>query len=162
MNRMIRTLLSIIILLCAVPSCDGHVDPGNNTKQREPFIMQWSAENGRYLSLEGPSRILPAEEIPYNLRIKNPTRSNWTGKFCLLLLHQQNAVERLLDGEFSIKPFSGEDIVLKAQMPENMREDAYGLALVIPGSMASVTTIRIGKSMDARVASWPTPHCMDE
>jgi hypothetical protein len=138
------------------------VDPGNNTKQREPFFIQWSVENGRYLSLEGPSRVLPAEEIPYNLRIKNPTRSNWNGKFCFLLLSQQNEVERLLDGEFSIKPFSGEDIVLKAQMPGDLREEAYGLAFVIPGSMAPVTTIQIGNSMDARDGSWPEPHCMDE
>ncbi len=162
MNRILRLLLAVIILLYGGTSCNRNANRGGNTKQREPFYLQWWVDNGSYLSLEGPTRVLPGEEVPFILRMNNSAQVNWDGKYCLLLLNQSDTENQLLDGKFSLKPGEGQEVVLNAKIPSELVEDAYGLALVIPGSMASVTTVQIGKSTDARAKSWPEPRCIDE
>ena len=156
LNTVAAGALALLIAGCAAPTKKNE-QGGNLT---DPFTSRIEGENGIVVEWSGDTHgHQSGEESAFELVLRNGSQNVWQGRFCIQLLDCQSVVASLKRGEFSLQP--GEYWATQAliHFPDGLAEDAYGLALVIPGRLSNVVTIQVGSGTGAHSGSWSEPTC---
>jgi hypothetical protein len=101
----------------------------------------------------------PGEEATFELALRNQGQDVWKGRSCIQLLDRHSVATTLTQEAFSLQPGEGLTRQVPIRFPDDLAEGTYGLALIIPGRLSSVTTIQVGNEGDTYVGPWPEPVC---
>ena len=109
-------------------------------EDEEGTIVEWSgyAQGHR-----------PGKESAFELIMYSGSQDPWQGRYCIQLLDRHSVVATLMQEGFSLQPGESGSRQVPIRFPDGLAEGAYGLTLIIPGPLSSVTTIQVGKESDA-------------
>jgi hypothetical protein len=89
---------------------------------------------------------MPGNTYEFELSIHNAAREPWQGDYCMFLVNDKEIVFKIESQSFDLQPGGGLSRTVQMAVPENFKDGAYGLTLLVPDRGASVTTIRIGEN----------------
>lgn len=148
--------LMLIVAACADPM---------GTKEQEsrwtdPFSSRVEGEEGTAVDWSGYAQgHRPGQESTFGLVLHNGSQDAWQGRYCIQLLDRHSVVATLMQGVFSLQSGESWSRQVPIRFPDGLVEGAYGLALIIPGRLSSVSTIQVGKESEAFGGPWPEPVC---
>ena len=122
--------LSLSAIACSAELAEPH----------DPFTMRTN-----YAELTGyTDGFMLGNTYEFELSIRNDASGPWQGRYCMFLVDDKEIVLQIEGEDFDLQPAGGLSRTVQMTVPENFKEGAYGLTLLVPDRGASVTTIRIG------------------
>jgi hypothetical protein len=152
-------LMGVALLLIAA-GCGSLAEEQGETNRTDPFYNRMEAGQGAVIEWSGYARgHQPGQESTFALTIYDGSPDTWQGRYCVQLLDRHSLVATLEQEGFSLQ--RGESWVRQVvvRFPDGLADGAYGLALIFPGRLSSVTTIQVGKGSDTFGGPWPEPVC---
>ncbi|HOG45162.1 MAG TPA: hypothetical protein PLJ35_02855 [Anaerolineae bacterium] len=139
---------------CDLPAVAAQAGP------RDPFTARIQGGEGLVVELKGLAHGHRAGSTArFELALRNDGTKPWQGRYCLTLVGRSLPVATLAAGELNLEPGVGEAYTIEAPLPADLAAGCYGLALVLPERLASVTTITVGEGAEPCSESWPAPAC---
>jgi hypothetical protein len=160
--------IRLAIMIMAASGCNPLADlPSSTTPgmkvEKEPsnlFSLRSESEDGILVEARSfATGYRPGDEFTFFLDVHNGSPGPWQADFCLVLVDREGVVATLIEDSFSLQPGEGFGTMLVAEYPANIREGAYGLALVIPERMASTSTVYLGVDQNQTAGPFAHPYC---
>lgn len=126
----------------------------------DPFTARMNGGEGIVVELKGYAHGHQAGgEAHFELALRNDGDDAWQGRYCLVLVDQNGPVATFAADSFSLQPGAGDARTIDTRLPESLADGCYGLALVLPDRLASVTTVTVGEGDGPCGEPWPAPEC---
>ena len=134
--------LMLLMIGCAAPA--EVKEPGSDLT--DFFSSRMESQNGIVVEWSGHTHgHRPGDASAFVLLLHNGSQDVWQGRYCIQLVDLQSVVATLKRGEFSVQPGKDWRMQESIRFPDGLSEGVYGLALVIPGQLSSVQTVRVGE-----------------
>jgi hypothetical protein len=152
-------VLTAVALVLIVVGCAGPTKvQGQEGNPTDPFSSRMEGRDGTIVEWSGYAQgHRPGKESAFELTLYNGSQEPWQGRYCLQLLDRHAAAATFTLEGFSLQP--GESWFRQVPIRDDLAEGAYGLALIIPGRLSSVTTIQVGEESESYGGPWPEPVC---
>ena len=160
-SRLLLAALTVVALTLTVAACAGPARAeGQGRSQTDPFSSRMEGGEGIVVEWSGYAHgHQPGEEVTFELVLRNEGQDVWRGRSCIRLLDRHSVAITLIQEVFSLQPGESWTRQVPIRFPDDLAEGTYGLALIIPGCLSSVTTIQVGNEGDTYVGPWPEPVC---
>ena len=149
-----------VALPLVVAGCGSLAEVQGETSRTDPFYNRMEAVQGAAIEWSGHSRgHQPGQESTFALTMYDGSQDPWQGRYCIQLLDRHGLVATLGQEGFSLQPGESWARQVAVRFPDGLADGAYGLALIFPGRLSSVTTIQVGTGNDTFGGPWPEPVC---
>jgi hypothetical protein len=160
-GRLPLIVLTVVALALIVVGCAG---PAKVQRQEgnpsDPFSSRMEGREGTIVEWSGYAQgHRPGKESTFDLVLYNESQDARQGRYCIQLLDRHSVVATLTQEGFSLQPGESWSRQVPIRFPDDLTDGAYGLALIIPGRLSSVTTVQVGTESDAPDGPWPEPIC---
>lgn len=133
---------------------------GQELRQTDPFSNRIEGGEGAVVEWSGYAQgHQPGQESTFGLTMYSGSQDPWQGRYCIQLLDRHSVVVTLTQEGFSVQPGESWSRQVPIRFPDGLAKGAYGLALIIPGRLSSVTTIQVGEGSESFGGPWPEPVC---
>jgi hypothetical protein len=157
----IASIFLIMTMVLSVTSCITQPisNPTATMKAREPFSARRVSGDGVVIAWSGfVNGYKNGSTEEFVITLENNTNVSWQGGYCLQLMNRQllQVITPLGQREFNLEPSNSFSDVLTTQLPENLDEGTFDLALVVRkpgGPMVDLIPIQIGRANDVHRAT---------
>ncbi len=148
MKKLFYAAVAVLLSAAFLLGCSNQ--PG---KESDTFASTYYlAEDGRSLSISGPSYGTPGRQSGYTLKIENGVQT-WQDECWVLLVDSDSVVQEVAHERFELAGSGELQKTVTVQFPKDFT-GALGLCVIIPERATMISTLSVGTE-NAVTTGWP-------